>query len=214
MFRKFSEWAVAYAIRLGYIKEEEQEEYTYGLDLVMSVIASDLTMLIIGIIMKMIPQVIVFVFMYKFIRKYTGGFHCETALTCYLSSSTMCICVLLAIKYLPYNLGVYIVATVLSIGVLFAISPIEAINKPLEEIEVKVFGKRARIVLCITLVIFARGIRTRRLLICYIRISYLDCCIRKVISANAHKMAGTNINWPFARVIIAGPLCSLNGTCM
>jgi len=150
MFRKFSEWAVAYAIRLGYIKEEEQEEYTYGLDLIMSVIASDLTMLIIGIIMKMIPQVIVFVFMYKFIRKYTGGFHCETA----LSSSTMCICVLLAIKYLPYNLGVYIVATVLSIGVLFAISPIEAINKPLEEIEVKVFGKRARIVLCITLVIF------------------------------------------------------------
>ena len=144
MFRKFSEWAVVYAIRLGYIKEEEQEEYTYGLDLVMSVIASDLTMLIIGIIMKMIPQVIVFVFMYKFIRKYTGGFHCETALTCYLSSSTMCICVLLAIKYLPYNLGVYIVATVLSIATFseyFAISPIEAINKPLEEIEVKVFRK-------------------------------------------------------------------------
>ena len=42
MFRKFSEWAVVYAIRLGYIKEEEQEEYTYGLDLVMSVIVSDL----------------------------------------------------------------------------------------------------------------------------------------------------------------------------
>ena len=155
MFRKFSEWAVAYAIRLGYIKEEEQEEYTYGLDLVMSVIVSDLTMLIIGIIMKMIPQVIVFVFMYKFILQVYGRyFNCEQPLTCYLSSSTMCICVLLAIKYLPYNLGVYIVATVLSIGVLFAISPIEAINKPLEEIEVKVFGKRARIVLCITLVIF------------------------------------------------------------
>ena len=67
MFRKFSEWAVAYAIRLGYIPKEEQEEYTYGLDLVMSVIVSDLTMLIIGIIMKMIPQVIVFGFMYKFI---------------------------------------------------------------------------------------------------------------------------------------------------
>ena len=128
MFRKFSEWAVAYAIRLGYIPKEEQEEYTYGLDLVMSVIVSDLTMLIIGIIMKMIPQVIVFGFMYKFIRKYVGGYHCESSLTCLMSSSTMCICVLLAIKYLPYNLGVYIV--------------------------VKVFGKRARIVLCITLVIF------------------------------------------------------------
>ena len=45
---------MAYAIRLGYIPKEEQEEYTYGLDLVMSVIVSDLTMLIIGIIMKMI----------------------------------------------------------------------------------------------------------------------------------------------------------------
>ena len=74
MFRKFSEWAVAYAIRLGYIKEEEQEEYTYGLDLVMSVIASDLTMLIIGIIMKMIPQVIVFVFMYNSFLLKRGSF--------------------------------------------------------------------------------------------------------------------------------------------
>ena len=36
MFRKFSEWAMAYAIKLGYIKEEEQEEYIYGLDLIMS----------------------------------------------------------------------------------------------------------------------------------------------------------------------------------
>ena len=81
---------MAYAIRLGYIPKEEQEEYTYGLDLVMSVIASDLTMLIIGIIMKMIPQVIVFVFMYKFIRKYTGGFHCETALTCYVYMRSAC----------------------------------------------------------------------------------------------------------------------------
>lgn len=145
---------MAYAIKLGYIKEEEQEEYIYGLDLIMSLICTDIVMIIIGIIMKMIPQVIVFGFMYKFIRKYVGGYHCESSLTCLMSSSTMCICVLFAIKYLPYNLGVYIVATVLSIGVLFAISPIEAINKPLEEIEVKVFGKRARIILCITLVIF------------------------------------------------------------
>ena len=154
MFRKFSEWAMEYAIKLGYIKKDEQEEYTYGLDLIMSIICTDIIMLAIGLIMKMIPQVIIFGFMYKFIRKYVGGYHCDSALTCLISSSTMCLCVLIAIKYLPYNLGVYIVATVLSIGVLFAISPIEAINKPLEEIEVKVFGKRARIVLCITLVIF------------------------------------------------------------
>ena len=76
MFRKFSEWAMAYAIKLGYIKEEEQEEYIYGLDLIMSLICTDIVMIIIGIIMKMIPQVIVFGFMYKFIRKYVGGYHC------------------------------------------------------------------------------------------------------------------------------------------
>ena len=56
MFRKFSEWAMEYAIKLGYIKKDEQEEYTYGLDLIMSVIVSDLTMLVIGIIMKMISH--------------------------------------------------------------------------------------------------------------------------------------------------------------
>ena len=134
---------MAYAIRLGYIPKEEQEEYTYGLDLIMSVIVSDLTMLVIGIIMKMISQVIVFGFMYKFIRKYAGGYHCESSLTCLMSSSTMCICVLLAIKYLPYNLGIYTVATVLSIGVLFAISPIEAINKPWKKLKLK-FSEKGR----------------------------------------------------------------------
>ena len=30
-----------YAIKLGYIKKDEQEEYTYGLDLIMSIICTD-----------------------------------------------------------------------------------------------------------------------------------------------------------------------------
>ena len=88
-------------LRLGYIKEEEQEEYIYGLDLVMSLICTViLTMLIIGIIMKMIPQVIVFGFMYKFIRKYVGGFHCETAFDVLICRQVRCVyafCLLLNI---------------------------------------------------------------------------------------------------------------------
>ena len=145
---------MAYAIKLGYVPKDESEEYIYGLDLIMSVIFSDISMLIIGIIMHMIPEVVIFIFMYKCIRKYTGGFHCETALTCYISSCIMCICVLLAMEYFPYSMGIYAGITVVLLAVLFIMSPIEAINKPLEDIEVKVFGRRARFVLCAVLVIF------------------------------------------------------------
>lgn len=155
MFRSFSEKVMACAISLGYVPKDESEEYIYGLDLIMSVIFSDISMLIIGIIMHMIPEAIIFIFMYKCIRKYTGGFHCESAITCYISSCIMCICVLLAMKYFPYNLYIYIGITVVLLAVLFIMSPIEAINKPLEDIEVKVFGRRARFILIAVLVIFS-----------------------------------------------------------
>ena len=104
MFRKFSEWAMEYAIKLGYIKKMNRKNI-HGLDLIMSIICTDIIMLAIGLIMKMIPQVIIFGFMYKFIRKYVGGYHCDSALTCLISSSTMCLCVLIAIKYLRITLA-------------------------------------------------------------------------------------------------------------
>lgn len=146
---------MARAIELGYVPKDESEEYIYGLDLIMSVIFSDISMIIIGLIMHMVPESVIFLFMYTCIRKYTGGFHCETALTCYISSCTMCVSVLLAMKYFPYNMGIYAGITVALLAMLFVMSPIEAINKPLEEIEVKVFGRRARFVLCIVLVVFS-----------------------------------------------------------
>lgn len=154
MFRKFAEWAIARAIKLGYISEEDSEEYIYGFDLILSVIVSDIAMITIGLIMHMAVEAIIFTFMYKCIRKYTGGFHCETALTCIISSCFMCVCVLLVIKYFPYNFIIYTTVTIILLAFLFVMSPIEAVNKPLDETEVKVFGRRARIVICTVLVIY------------------------------------------------------------
>lgn len=155
MFRKFAEWAIDRAIKLGYISEDESEEYIYGFDLILSVIVSDIAMITIGLIMHMVVEAVILTFMYKCIRKYTGGFHCETAITCIISSCFMCVCVLLAIKYFPYNFIIYTAAIIILLAVLFILSPIEAINKPLDDIEVKVFGRRARIVICTVLVIYA-----------------------------------------------------------
>ena len=155
MFRSFAEKVMAYAIKCGYVPKDESEEYIYGLDLIMSVIFSDISMLIIGIIMHMIPEVIIFILLYKCIRKYGGGFHCETAITCYICSCIMCVCVLLAMKYFPYNFIIYIAATIILLALLFIMSPIEAINKPLDDIEFKVFGRRARFVILAVLAIFA-----------------------------------------------------------
>lgn len=154
MFRKFSEWAISYAVAHGYISKDETEEYVYGFDLILSVLLSDITMVVIGLIMHMPIEAVILLFMYKIIRKNTGGFHCESAITCYISSCIMCVCVLLVIKYCPYNMYVYMPITVASTAVLFILSPIEAINKPLDELEKKVFGRRARIILCVMLLIY------------------------------------------------------------
>lgn len=154
MFHGFSERLIKYIVKLGYVSEDETEEYIYGFDLILSVIFSDIAMLIIGVCMNMIPQVIAFALIYKCIRKNSGGFHCETALTCFISSCTMCICVLLAIKYIPYDFTVYMVTATICLVILFVMSPVEAINKPLDDDEFKVFGRRARIVICVIFAIF------------------------------------------------------------
>lgn len=131
------------------IGEEQQEEYVYALTLIISIVITDITALIIGWAMGMFFECVGFCFIYRNLRKYCGGFHFGTSLKCYLSTCVMCPVALLMVKHLPENFLWWSVAWVMFSAVTFVLSPVEALNKPLDEAEQKMFGKIARIMIVV-----------------------------------------------------------------
>lgn len=143
-----------YAVSHGHVNKEQYEEYVYMLTLVLNIIVTDISTLIIGILMHMVWECIVFWLIYKALRKYCGGFHFSTSFRCYLSTIIMCPIVLYIIKAVPISIVTMSAITVVSAVILFIFSPVEAVTKPLDEMETIVFGKVARILSAIALIFF------------------------------------------------------------
>lgn len=133
----------------GQIKNEDRELYYYGLRQGFLMIVNIVTMLIIGLLFKMTWQAILFLGAYSPLRIYGGGFHAKTEFKCYLFSIGLTIIALLGIKFIPMTS--FIIFSLIGVGgiLIWCLAPVEDANKPLDEIENRVYRKRARIILII-----------------------------------------------------------------
>lgn len=145
------------------INSEDRELYTYGLRQGLLMLLNILTILIAGEIFGMLWQSVVFMVTYIPLRTYAGGYHARTQLRCYISSVVLIVAVLLGIRFIPWINLVRITVAVISGLVIYILSPVEDMNKPLDAEEVKVHGRKARIILAfefgvlILLVIFGES---------------------------------------------------------
>jgi len=137
------------------ISAEDKELYEYGLRQAASTLANVATTLIIGFIFGMILESILFMMSYIPLRSYAGGYHARTPVRCHIYSAGLIICVLLIVRYMSLNLMV-IGALVLTASVIvFIFAPVADTNKPLDEVELKLFKKRTRIILFIEIGLIA-----------------------------------------------------------
>lgn len=158
MFEKASEAVTRKLQENNTIDEEQYEICRYGLQQGFTVILNVVTTLIIGMIMRGLLYAVVFTILYIPLRSNAGGYHAKTAIRCYLYSILLMIAVLLAIKYLPIPSFICIIIFAISITVICILAPIEDANKPLDEIEVKVYHKRTLIILAIESMLFIIGL--------------------------------------------------------
>lgn len=129
----------------GVITADEMEERRYGLKNGAALLTSTLTILIIGLLMGTPLEGVVFLLAFWTLRRYAGGYHCEGQLACYVFSTAITVLVLAAGRSLAasgdmlsaLNLGV--IGALLILG----LSPVEARNKPLDDLERKVYRGRA-----------------------------------------------------------------------
>lgn len=147
MLHKLSERIIAYAVEINALDNNKAEEYIYGLELTLAVLLNDISVIIIGFLMGMVWQAILFLFLSSLIRRFSGGFHFSSQIRCYLSMCIMCPLVLLIVKYSANNVLAWSVIMAVSTLILLIVSPVPALEKPLDEKEENVYGFISRIII-------------------------------------------------------------------
>ena len=136
----------------GAIEEEDKEIYEYGFTQGITMIVNILCTILIGICMNMLAEDIIFMITYIPLRSYAGGFHAKTKFRCFIYSNLLVVLVLGLIKFLAGYTYFMLVAGIIGAGCIIFLAPVEDQNKPLDEKEVEVYGKKARRMLLLDIV--------------------------------------------------------------
>lgn len=134
------------------IAPEENEIIAFGLKQGLSMLVNIATTVLIGVLFGMWWQSIVFLLVYSPLRVFAGGVHAKTPLRCYIASIALVVLFLLAVQCCPKDIYLLTAIFMASAGGVFCLAPIEDKNKPLDELESKVYKKRTRIILFIEIV--------------------------------------------------------------
>lgn len=153
MFKKFSGFIVNLAAAKNVIKPNQVDECIYGINTLLTSSLNMLTALIIGLIFNKFFEMVLFIVVYKTVRKYSGGRHSATALGCYIVSVITYIIAVLCIEFCSLPSSVLIIISFAASVVLAFISPIEAEKKPLNSVEKRVYKFKCIITLIVWLLV-------------------------------------------------------------
>lgn len=135
-----------YLICKKVIKDDDREIYQYGFEQVFSSLLNIATMLLLGIILGKIYQSLVLILSFMALRSYSGGYHANTPLHCYLLTVMSISAALSIMKFITIDRFICLGLLVLSSVVILLLSPIGSKNKPLDEIEKIIYRKKTIIV--------------------------------------------------------------------
>ncbi len=144
---------VNFLVRNGNVKEEERELIEFGLKQGFISIFSWTSAIVIGVLMNMFVEVIVFSIAFSRLRSYAGGYHARSQISCYFFSMFVVYAVLNFIKFITLDNIVLLILSGIACAIIFLLSPIGDENKELDDIEIVVYGRRARITLVIEIII-------------------------------------------------------------
>ncbi|SFR91735.1 accessory gene regulator ArgB-like protein [Anaeromicropila populeti] len=131
----------------GTIEADDRELYAYGLNQGIIMLINISLTIGIGILLQMFLETIVFMLVYMPLRSFAGGVHAKTQTRCFIYSMLLVVGVLLAIKYFPVNEILIIAAAAVSSAIIFVLAPVEDLNKPIDDVERKIYGGKARRIL-------------------------------------------------------------------
>jgi accessory gene regulator B len=155
MIRKLSESMVKWQISKSILSEDDRALYEYAYIMLIGQAINFLIAGIIAIIFRSVIPVIVFLLSYIPLRTYAGGYHAKNSERCTIVSAGILCMVCLITKRLDFSSNIFLITGlgIVAVIIIFILSPVEDINKPLEEIERKRYSFRARLILMLEIVI-------------------------------------------------------------
>jgi len=132
------------------IMESEREFFLYGCKQFIFLMTFIISTLIIGIILDLLPQTLLFISSYSLLRSYAGGWHFRSPLRCLFFSIAI---VPIILVFSTYTSTVFVLLLIGSSTVVFLLSPIDDPNKRLDAKEIRIYRLRARI--CVVLILLS-----------------------------------------------------------
>lgn len=147
MMHKAADAVANWLVKTETISAEDFALYSYAMYSVMFVSIPLFLSIVVGILMNMLLESLLFIAPFVLIRKFSGGFHLKSPTVCIFVSTGIIATFLFGIKFVLMH-EVYLVPLVCMfiLGILLFIkSPIDTEERKLNERETVVFGKIARI---------------------------------------------------------------------
>ena len=142
-----TKWLSHRMVERGIIKEEEQELYQFGIRNGMILLLNVVTALVIGLLTEQLAVVAVFTLSFMVLRSYTGGYHSDSRIFCYLGSNlVLLVPVYTQAVFYKTSLARLLAVLLVSAGIIFLLSPMHSKNRKLDKEEQKHFGRKARLI--------------------------------------------------------------------
>lgn len=177
MINKLSQIVVKILIHSNVILENERELYEYGVFILLSNILFISVTVVLGSVFGLLSQSLVFFITFIVIRQYAGGYHASTELQCEIFTTLCILASIIIMNLISGNLSfaIILVLSAFSSVFIFVFAPIDTDEKTLDEVELKIFCKRTKLILIIIVAIIIVSLCLQLKSIC------IPCCMSLIL---------------------------------
>ncbi len=129
-----------------WLSAEEKEIVLFGLMQGRSLINSIAVTILLGLLMGLLWESVLFVICFLPLRRYAGGFHAKTREGCLFFSVTIVVAAFFVIKYLRCENWIIAAVSVICLAILWKIAPVGNEKRLLNKEEKACFGKKTKII--------------------------------------------------------------------
>ena len=140
---------IACALCKNEANNENQELYSYAIYVVFMSILHIATVTIIGVILSVLMQAVIFYLAFILLRKCAGGYHASNPVNCYIFSVSVTVAAMFILKHVikQNSFNVYLmIAELVSIALVIILSPLDTKSNMLNDKEKKLLKKLSIIV--------------------------------------------------------------------
>ena len=165
MIAKFAKKINEILIQKGIVQKEDAELYQYGIENGIVVAGNLLASGIFGIVTGRPGLVLVFLLFYASLRSYSGGSHCKSRIGCFLISMAILSIPVYTHEFVMNNVPATVILMfgIAAVVVILILSPVESINKPLDDEEKKYYARVTHCIValqvCVLIILFCLGVK-------------------------------------------------------